>query len=124
MDNLHETEIRTIAPNWKHSTLGGVAKFQTGGTPSRNEPRYWENGDIPWVKTAEIDYRVIDVTQEKITRLGLESSSTKVFPAGTLLVAMYGQGVTRGRAGILGIDAATNQAWITRRFPNLLQRMC
>ena len=110
MDNLHETEIGTIAPNWKQSTLGDVAKFQTGGTPSRNEPKYWEKGDIPWVKTGEIDYRVIDVTEEKITRMGLESSSTKVFRAGTLLVAMYGQGVTRGRAGILGIDAATNQA--------------
>ena len=110
MTAVSEDGFGKVPRDWKHSTLGGVAKFQTGGTPSRNEPRYWENGDIPWVKTAEIDYRVIDVTQEKITRLGLESSSTKVFPAGTLLVAMYGQGVTRGRAGILGIDAATNQA--------------
>jgi len=105
-----QTEIGPVPRSWEVKPLGKVAKFRTGGTPSRTNPDYWENGDVPWVKTTEIDYRVIETTEEKISRKGLENSSARVFPKGTLLVAMYGQGVTRGRAGILGIDAATNQA--------------
>lgn len=92
------------------ATLGKVAKFQTGGTPSRDKTEYWQDGFIPWVKTGEINYRVIEETEEKITRMGLDNSAAKIFPAGTLLVAMYGQGVTRGRVAILGISAAVNQA--------------
>lgn len=78
-------------------------------TPPREIAKYW-GGDVPWVKTTEINYREIAETEERITRLGLENSSAKIFPKGTLLMAMYGQGVTRGRVAMLGIDAATNQA--------------
>lgn len=105
-----QTELGPLPESWEVTQFSKVAKFQTGGTPSRTNPQYWENGDIPWVKTTEINYKVIEATEEKITRLGLENSAAKVFPAGTLLVAMYGQGITRGRVGLLGINAATNQA--------------
>ena len=109
-EHQKQTEIGPVPESWEVVPLGKVAKFQTGGTPSRDKPEYWQDGEIPWVKTGEIDYRVIDATEEKITRIGLDNSSAKIFPAGTLLVAMYGQGVTRGRAAILGINAAANQA--------------
>ena len=56
--------------------------------------------DIPWVKTGEVDYKRIMVAEEYITKTGLENSSAKLFPSGTLLVAMYGQGITRGKVGI------------------------
>lgn len=105
-----QTEIGPVPQSWELATLGKVTKFQTGGTPSRDKPEYWQDGDIPWVKTGEINYRVIDATEEKITRMGLDNSAAKIFPAGTLLVAMYGQGVTRGRVAVLGISAAVNQA--------------
>ena len=105
-----QTEIGPVPESWEVATLGKVTKFQTGGTPSRDKPEYWQDGDIPWVKTGEINYRVIDATEEKITRMGLDNSAAKIFPAGTLLVAMYGQGVTRGRVAVLGISAAVNQA--------------
>jgi type I restriction enzyme S subunit len=104
------TEIGLVPESWEVTTLGTIARFQTGGTPSREVAEYWRDGDISWVKTTEIDYRVIKATEEKITQEGLKKSAAKIFPSGTLLAAMYGQGVTRGRVGILGINAATNQA--------------
>ena len=67
-------------------------------------------GTIPWVKTTEVDYCVIRKTEEYITRAGVEQSAAKVLPLGTLLLAMYGQGVTRGKVAILGIEATCNQA--------------
>lgn len=105
-----ETNIGPVPQSWEVLRLGDVAKLQSGGTPARDTPEYWTAGDTPWVKTGEIDYRVIDNTEEMITREGLANSAAKVFPKGTLLMAMYGQGVTRGRVAVLGIEAATNQA--------------
>ncbi len=105
-----QTEIGLVPESWDVAQIGNVAKLQSGGTPSRDKPAYWTGGTIPWVKTTEINYRVIDATEEFITEEGLNNSAAKIVPKGTLLVAMYGQGVTRGRVGILGLDAATNQA--------------
>jgi type I restriction enzyme S subunit len=91
--------------------LGDIAKVYSGGTPSRSNPKFW-NGDIPWVKTGQIQNRTIyeNNIDEWITEEGLKNSSTKIVPKGTLLMAMYGQGKTRGQVAILGIDAAINQA--------------
>ncbi len=105
-----QTEIGPVPESWEVVPLGDIANLQSGGTPARDKHEYWTAGDIPWVKTGEIDYRIIQTTEEKITCEGLANSAAKVFPKGTLLIAMYGQGVTRGRVGLLGIDAATNQA--------------
>lgn len=87
-----------------------ICRIGSGGTPSRNKPAYYINGDIPWVKTTEVKNTVITTTEEKITSLALKNSSAKLYPPGSLIVAMYGQGVTRGRTAKLGIEAATNQA--------------
>jgi type I restriction enzyme S subunit len=69
---------------------------------------YW-NGTIPWVTTRQIDFNVITQPEEYITEAGLRNSSAKVFPKGSVLLAMIGQGATRGKAAILGIDSAINQ---------------
>jgi type I restriction enzyme S subunit len=89
--------------------LGDVARIVSGGTPDRSKLEYW-NGNIPWVKTGEINYGVITETEEKITQEGLDNSSARIMPVGTILMAIYGQGITRGRVAILGIDSAINQA--------------
>lgn len=107
-----ETEIGLIPESWEIKGTGEIAKLQSGGTPSRKNESYWKNGNINWVKTGEIKYCVIPDTEEKITELGLKNSSAKLFPKGSLLMAMYGQGVTRGKVAILGIEAATNQACV------------
>ncbi|WP_221411854.1 restriction endonuclease subunit S [Elizabethkingia sp. 2-6] len=94
---------------WKTKKLGEVSSVSSGGTPSRANPLYW-NGDIPWISTTLIDFNFIEKSEEYITQEGLENSSAKLFPIGTLLMAMYGQGKTRGKVAILNIEATTNQA--------------
>ncbi len=82
----------------------------SGGTPSRETNEYWEGGTIPWVKTTELQNNIITEIDEHITEAGLNDSSAKLVPAGTVLIAMYGQGKTRGMTGYLGVEACTNQA--------------
>ena len=89
--------------------LGKIANVATGGTPIRDTPEYW-GGSIPWVGTGQIDFNIIQSPSDYLTEKGLAASAAKLLPKGTLLMAMYGQGATRGKVGILGIDAATNQA--------------
>ncbi len=93
----------------KRVTLGDIAAVSSGGTPDRKRSDFW-NGSIPWVKTGEIRFNTIRDTEEKITPLALKESSARLYPAGTLLMAMYGQGKTRGQVARLGIGAAINQA--------------
>jgi len=94
---------------WKVKKLGDVSNISSGGTPNRNNHSYW-NGNIPWVTTSLIDFNLIETTDEYITNEGLKNSSAKLFPKETLLMAMYGQGKTRGKIGMLNIEASTNQA--------------
>lgn len=82
----------------------------SGGTPSRDKTEYWDNGTIPWVKTTELQNNVLIDVDEHITEAGLAGSSAKLVPVGTILVAMYGQGKTRGMTAYLGVEASTNQA--------------
>lgn len=81
----------------------------SGGTPSRNRKEYY-NGNIPWIKTGEVLNNLICDTEEKITQEAIENSSAKIYPKESLIIAMYGQGLTRGRTAKLGIEASTNQA--------------
>lgn len=98
-----------LPKDWHRSTLGEIARITSGGTPERSKPEYW-GGDIPWVTTGEIQFNTITDSAERITQAGLQNSSAKRFPSGTLLMAMYGQGKTRGQVAKLGIEATTNQA--------------
>jgi type I restriction enzyme S subunit len=97
------------APEWLRDSLGNIFETTSGGTPSRSAKDYW-GGKIPWITTALVDFCVITEAEEYISDDGLRNSSAKVFPKGTVLIAMYGQGKTRGQVALLGIEAATNQA--------------
>ena len=105
-----ETEIGPVPKGWELRPIGDHFSVVSGGTPSRQALEFWTDGVIPWVKTTEIDYCVIQETEEHITQAGLDKSAAKLLPAGTLLLAMYGQGITRGKVAILGIEATCNQA--------------
>jgi len=94
---------------FEQKKIGSLCKIGSGGTPNTNVKKYY-GGDIPWVKTTEVVNDIITDTEEKITVEGLNNSSARIFPTGSLIVAMYGQGLTRGRTAKLGIDASTNQA--------------
>jgi type I restriction enzyme S subunit len=103
------TEAGEIPIDWLDMPIGAIAEVSSGGTPSRKVPSFW-NGDIPWVTTAELDGGEIKEATQFISAAGLQSSAAKWLPAGTLLVALYGQGKTRGKCAALRIAATTNQA--------------
>ena len=108
LDALTGSAFRTAFGDVKEtSRLGDLATTTSGGTPNRSDPSNY-GGGIPWVKSGELHAGLVTETEETISAHGLSSSSAKVFPKGTVLLAMYG--ATAGVVGRLGIDAATNQA--------------
>ena len=101
--------IGEIPEHWQVPKIKYLATIASGGTPDRSHPEYW-NGSINWAKTGELQNNELYETEEKITELALENSSAKVFSVDTILVAMYGQGKTRGMTALLKVPSATNQA--------------
>lgn len=97
------------AGGWAFDAIGNLFEIASGGTPDRRNAKYW-NGHIPWLTTSLVNFNQITEAGEYITEDGLKNSSAKVFPEKTILIAMYGQGKTRGQVAILGVRAATNQA--------------
>jgi type I restriction enzyme S subunit len=110
----HEKVPRVASPlgdipqGWEVATYGDLYNTSSGGTPSRKRPDYFEDGSVDWVKSQELLDGFILSSEERITEEALENSSAKVFPANTVLVALYG--ATIGMLGILAREAATNQA--------------
>ena len=100
----------TNPKGWPVSPIADLCAVQTGSTPRREERSYYDGGRIPWVKTGEVCGVHIGEAEEHITERAIRETNCKVFPLDTILVAMYGQGQTRGRAGLLKIPSATNQA--------------
>lgn len=101
---------------WEWKKLNDLCKTTSGGTPSRGNPGYF-SGDIPWIKSGELNDGLITDSEEHITADAIESSNAKKLLKGTLLIAMYG--ATVGKLGILDIEAATNQA-VCAIFPGEL----
>lgn len=97
-----------IPEHWVWCRLGEICRVKVGATPSRSEPKYWK-GDIPWVASGEVANNYISDTKEKISQEGFNSTSLIMYPKGSVLVAMIGQGKTRGQTAVLKIDATTNQ---------------
>lgn len=87
--------------------VGEIAKTTSGGTPARNNSSYY-GGSVPWIKSGELNNGIIESCEEYITEEGLKNSSAKLYPKGTLVLALYG--ATVGKVGILGFESASNQA--------------
>ncbi|BDO08860.1 restriction endonuclease subunit S [Aeromonas hydrophila] len=100
-----------VPEHWGVSALGYYSMLNTGATPDRSKNQYW-GGTIPWIKTGEVRYDTIYETEETITQAALSETSVRLSKPGTLLMAMYGQGITRGRVAILGVSATYNQACV------------
>ena len=98
-----------LPEGWLRTTIGALVDVATGATPLRKRTDYY-NGRIPWVTSGAVNAGLITEAKEFISELAIKETNAKVFPAGTLLVAMYGEGQTRGRVAELCIDSATNQA--------------
>jgi len=95
---------------WKLATIGSLFKVQTGSTPKRGTSKYYDNATIPWLKSGQVKNEFIYNAEEFITQKAVDDTNAKVYPIDTLLVAMYGEGKTRGQVGWMKISAASNQA--------------
>ena len=100
--------VNGLPKGWERTKLIKNIKTSSGGTPSRNKGEYYKNGTIPWIKTGELQDCILINTEECITEDAVNNSSAKLFPKGTLLMAMYGVNV--GKLGISEIEATCNQA--------------
>ena len=96
-----------VPEGWVWTTLGEVGTWQSGGTPSRSNKTYY-GGNIPWLKTGDLNDGLISYIPESITEEAVANSSAKINPTGSVLIAMYG--ATIGKLGILTFPATTNQA--------------
>ncbi|MDP9687228.1 UNVERIFIED_ORG: type I restriction enzyme S subunit [Pseudomonas mohnii] len=103
---------KQLPEDWQFKRLSSLANSYAGGTPDRSKPEYF-HGDIPWVKSGEVNLRKIMQTEERISELALSESAAKIAESGSVLVAMYG--ATAGKVARLKIDAAINQAVLSIR---------
>lgn len=97
-------------PSWEQRKLGQCSVIITGGTPSTRILEYWSPKEIPWMSSGEINKKRISKTDDKISKLGLEQSSARWVKKNSILIALAGQGKTRGTVAINGIDLTTNQS--------------
>jgi type I restriction enzyme S subunit len=116
---LDTSDLSALPRGWVWTRIGEVCETTSGGTPSRKIRRYF-SGKIPWLKSGELEDALVRSSEECITEEGLENSSTRIVPKGTLLIALYG--ATVGRLGILELDSAINQAICAILTPSDLDR--
>ncbi|MDN5512364.1 restriction endonuclease subunit S [Acinetobacter sp.] len=103
--------------DWSQSRIGEIFQVTSGSTPLRSDNRFFENADIAWVKTTDLNNGLIEKTEEKISQIALKETSVKILPKGTVFVAMYGGFNQIGRTGLLVDEAACNQA-LSAIYPN------
>nr|WP_302143273.1 restriction endonuclease subunit S [Halomonas alkalicola] len=104
------SDMPELPKGWVWASTEQVAFVETGATPKKGNSEYYDGGDIPWVTSTAVNESSIASPQAYITERALKETNAKLFPVGTLVVAMYGEGKTRGMVSELGIEAATNQA--------------
>lgn len=109
-----------FSPEWPTSRLDAVAQVGSGATPRRSEGKYWSHGTIPWVTSGAVNELSIWSAEEFISERALAETSVKLWPVGTVLVAMYGEGKTRGRAAVLEFESTCNQACAAINFDRSL----
>ena len=103
--------------DWFQSKIGEIFQVTSGSTPLRSDNRFFENADIAWVKTTDLNNGLIEKTEEKISQIAWKETSVKILPKGTVFVAMYGGFNQIGRTGLLVHEAACNQA-LSAIYPN------
>ena len=110
MSRLDEL-IRELCPDGvEYKALSDVCQLITGATPSKANKAYWENGTIPWMSSGEVNLKRVTETEQKITQLGYDKTSTKLVPKHSIVIALAGQGKTRGKVAITEIELCTNQS--------------
>jgi len=111
------SDLPELPDGWCWATVDQLAIVGTGATPKRSDARFWSGGDVPWVTSAVVNDSLVTTASEFVTNAALRETNLTLYPPGTLLIAMYGEGKTRGRATTLGIPSATNQALAALELP-------
>jgi len=112
LNSINKNEIPYEVPEgWKWARLGNIFSLKTGATPSTKNPDYW-NGNIRWLKSGDVNKGEIFECEGRITEKGLNDSNCKILPVDSVLIALNGQGKTRGTVAMLRIDAACNQSLV------------
>lgn len=106
----HDTSLPELPESWVWATLDELAAIGTGTTPRRNRPDFWENGSVPWIASAAVNHEFVTEASELVTQQALTETRLTLYPEGTLLIALYGEGKTRGKTTELMIPATINQA--------------
>ena len=104
-----KTELGEIPEEWEIVKINDCCDVKTGGTPSTKNKDYWD-GNIPWMSSGEINKKFVYSTEKKITQQGLENSNARILPADSVMVALNGQGKTRGSVAVLKILSTCNQS--------------
>ncbi|WP_223893741.1 restriction endonuclease subunit S [Haemophilus haemolyticus] len=105
-----EENVTDLPSGWGAIKINQVAEIFTGATPLKSNANYYENGSIPWVTSGSLNNEFVDSADSFVTDLALKETNLKLLPKHTLLIAMYGEGKTRGKCSELLIEATTNQA--------------
>ncbi|MEL7068489.1 MAG: restriction endonuclease subunit S [Cyanobacteria bacterium J06581_3] len=114
--SCRQENVSTLPNTWSWCTADEVSSIGTGATPKKSESKYYEGGTIPWITSGALNSLFVSKASDFITDAAIQETNAKLFPPKTLLVAMYGEGQTRGRVSELLIEAATNQACAALSF--------
>jgi type I restriction enzyme S subunit len=110
MSKLDEL-IQELCPDGvEYKALGNVCQLVTGATPNKTKSEYWINGTIPWMSSGEVNLKRIWKTENQISQLGYDKTSTTLVPKHSVVIALAGQGKTRGKVAITEIELCTNQS--------------
>ena len=101
--------IGQIPAHWIVGKIGHYARVYNGSTPSREIKRYWDNGSIPWLSSGKVNDYIVNEPSELISESALKECSLRIFPKGSIIIGIVGQGKTRGTSALLNIDATINQ---------------
>lgn len=119
-EKVPEIRFDGYSAAWEQCKVGDVATIIAGGTPSTKEISYWEPKKIPWMSSGEVHKKYLFETDEKISEEGLKNSSAKWIEKGSVLIALAGQGKTRGTAAIAMVPLTTNQSIAAIKFDDLI----
>jgi len=110
---IHKDEIdslKSLPDVWQYSKIVNISFVGTGVTPLKSKLEFYENGDIPWVTSGALNDWIVNEPSDYVTKEALNETNLRIYPKGTLLVALYGEGKTRGKCSELSFDSTTNQA--------------
>ena len=107
---LQDEWIDSVPSHWDFTKIIRFSKLKTGGTPNKQNLSFWKDGTISWMTSGEVNKKIVFSTEQKITEQGMKNSNANLLPINSVMVALNGQGKTKGMAAVLKIPATCNQS--------------